>query len=431
VDFLGNPDPASIDRVAGELTKAQGELSRVHGDLSSGVSRLVGGSWHGDAAATFQGHWGTEGSSIAALSGAAGRMAGILRPLASELRNAMAIARQAESLAAAHGLTIGADGSVTGPTSGGRFGTGPNPAQVQALVQVQGLVNQAKSVANAARSSAAGALAGVSVPQVQPGVSAKAAAAWAQASAPGRPNFPPTLGQDIWNSLRGNVLPPSTLGALGQGLWAGGRALMVFGKIASWMTIVQLGRFAPRDALGRFVSPASLSWWETIMKSGDGKNWIALPYMANARNFWKMAGKWGGRAGTTLAVVTSGLNQWFQDAGNPRLDTASKVGRATYRGVAVGAATWVLATQGAELGMGIGSFAGPVGTVVGGVIGGVVGGVVGSGVANFVVDHTVNWVGHATDTAVHTVESGGKAFVHDVGDAGSKAIHFLASLNPF
>jgi hypothetical protein len=225
----------------------------------------------------------------------------------------------------------------------------------------------------------------------------------------------------MWKALQGNVLPPAALGALGAGLWTTGRGLTVFGKIAGWMTTVKLGRFAPRDVLGRFMSPGDLKWWQTALKSTRGKNWIALPNMAESRGFWSTAGKWSGRAGVVLGVTMSGLSQWMQDAGNRNLDTTARVGRATYRGAVVGGAAWGGAVLGAEGGMAIGTAIFPgVGTVIGGAIGGIVGGAIGSGVGNFVVDHTVNFAGHVADTVVHSV-----------GDAGSHAVHFLESLNPF
>src|SRR5215472_11615545 len=258
MDFLGSPDPGSIDRVATVLTQAHGRLTRAESSLDAGVSRLVHGAWNGGAAGAFQGHWATEGSSIVALAGSATQMASILSGLASELRQAMAIAGRAESTAQSHGMTIGPDGSVSGP-----FSSKPlTPVQIQARAQVQGLVSQARGVANGAHSRAAGALSGISVPQVLPGVTPQSAAMWAQASLPGQPGNRPALGAEIWKALQGNLLPPSALGAVGDGLWAAGRGLTVFGKIAGWMTTVQLGRFAPRDVFGRFVSPGDLSWWE-------------------------------------------------------------------------------------------------------------------------------------------------------------------------
>jgi hypothetical protein len=116
----------------------------------------------------------------------------------------------------------------------------------------------------------------------------------------------------------------------------------------------------------------------------------------------------------------SGLGQFFQDSGNPNLDTTARVSRAAYRGAVAGGAAWGGAIAGAEAGGAIGSIIGPEGTVIGGAIGGIVGGVAGSGIGNWAVDHTVNVVGKGADAVTHLV-----------GDAGSHAIHALESLNPF
>lgn len=409
MDFLG--DPGSIDGVASELTAAHGALARTQGEVSSAVSRLVGG-WQGSAASAFQGHWGTEGTSIDALAGVAARMASILTQLASELRRARGIAQQAEGIAGAHGLAIGMDGQVGPPLTAGPFGLPPNPAQEQARAQAQRLMNEALGIAHGAQSRAAGELSGLSVPQVLPGVSPQAAATWAQGAMAGRPGAPLSFGADLWRALRGNALPPSSMGDLGLGLWSFGRGLSIAGGTSSWMTRVVFGRFAPRDPLGRFVS-TDVGWWQKALQSTQGKNWIANPYMGDTRAAWATAGRWVGRAGGVLAVGMSGLSQWMQDASRPGLNTDQRVSRAAYRGVVAGGAAWGGAIAGSEAGAAIGSFVGPEGTVIGGIIGGIVGGVVGSGVGNWVVDHTVNAVGDAGSTVIH--------------EAG----HLLSDLNPF
>jgi uncharacterized protein YukE len=410
MEFLG--DPGSIDRVASELNAAHGALARTQGEVSSAVSRVVGG-WHGSAASAFQGHWGTEGTSIDTLAAVAARMASVLNQLASELRRAQGIAQQAEGIATAHGLAVGLDGQVGPPLLAAPFGLPPNPAQVQARARAQQLMNEALGIAHAAQSRASGELSGLSVPQVLPGVSSQAATAWAQGAMPGRPGSPPSFGADLWKALRGNALPPGTMGDLGLGLWSFGRGMSIAGGTSSWMTKVVLGRFAPRDALGRFVSPGDLGWWDRALASTQGKNWIANPFMSDTRGAWATAGKWLGRGGVALGVVMSGLGQWMQDASRPGLNTDQRVSRAVYRGVVSGAAGWAGAVAGSEGGAAIGSFAGPAGTVIGGIVGGIAGGVIGAGAGNWVVDHTVNAVGDAGGHLIH--------------DAGS----LLSDLNPF
>jgi hypothetical protein len=340
-------------------------------------------------------------------------MGSILNELAGELRHARGIAQQAQSMANAHGLVVGLDGQVAPSPFSGPFGLPPNPAQEQARAQAQGLMNQALGVAHAAQARASGALAGLTVPQVLPGVTVQAAAAWAQGSLPGQRGAPLSFGADLWRALRGNVLPPTAAGDLGLGLWSFGRGLAAVGGTSSWMTKVALGRFAPRDALGRFVSPADLGAWQTALRSAQGKSWIANPYASGARSGWTTSGKWVGRAGGVLAIGASGLSQWMQDANRPGLNTGQRVSRAAYRGVVAGGAAWGGAVAGGEAGAAIGSFVGPEGTVVGGIVGGIAGGVVGSGAGNWVVDHTVNAVGDAGSTLIHG------------------AAHVIDDLNPF
>jgi len=425
MDFLG--DPGSIERVASELTTAHGALTTTQGDVTSGVSRVVPGSWQGSAAGAFQGHMATEGSAIETLARTTAQMASVLNQLASTLRRAQSLAQQAEGIAHAHGLTVGSDGQVSMPV--GRAGLPPDPAQVRARAEAQTVMDGARSTAHGAQAQASAALSGLSVPQVQPGVSVQAAAAWAQQG------VPKSFGEDLWKALRGNVLPPSAMGALGVGLWGFGRGLSVMGGTSSWMTKVVLGRFAPRGDLGRFVSPADMSLWERAIASTDGKNWVANPFMSDTRGAWASVGKWGGRAGGVLAIGTSALGQWMQDSGNPNLDTSQRIGRSAYRGVVAGGAAWGGAVAGAEAGAAIGTLIGPEGTVIGGIVGGIAGGVIGSGVGNWVVDHTVNAVGDGAKAVTHAVGDAGSTVIHDVGSAGSSVIHgaghVLSDLNPF
>ncbi|TMC08065.1 MAG: hypothetical protein E6J41_14880 [Chloroflexi bacterium] len=231
----------------------------------------------------------------------------------------------------------------------------------------------------------------------------------------------PSLGQDLWKRLEGVVVPPTTMGGAGVGIWAFGRGLTAFGGVNNWMVKVEHGRFAPRDPLGRFVSPDDLSWWQTALKSRSVANWIARPNLADTRAAWFTAGRWAGRAGGVLAIGASALGQWMQDSGNSHLDTTARVGRSAYAGLVVGGAGWGGAIAGGEIGGAIGTAIFPgVGTVVGGLIGGIAGGVIGSGVGSFVVGHTVDAVGHAAD-----------AVGHELGHLGGSAVHALASLNPF
>jgi uncharacterized protein YukE len=432
MDFLG--DPGSIDGVAGELTSAQGTLSRVEGDVTAGASRLVPASWQGGAAAAFQGHVSAEASTIGAIGGVASQMASILDRLASELRQARQVAGQAEDIAHAHGLTVGADGQIGSPP----LVLAPDRlhAAEQARGQAQAIMSQAIQAADTARAHASSALGGLSVPPVQAGATPQAVRAWALAAAPGQPGSPSSLAEDLWNALRRNVIPPDTMGGVGYGLWGLGRGLSGLGVTSSWMSKITLGRFAPRNALGQFVSPEDLSWWETALKSSQGKNWVANPGLADTGGAWATAGKWGGRAGAVLAFGGAALNQWMQDNGRSDLSTSERIGRTAYRSAVAGGAAWGGAVAGAEAGAAIGTLVGgPVGTVIGGFVGGVAGGVIGSGVGNWVVDHTVDAVGHGTEAAVHAVGDAGSTAIHAVGSGLSDAGHAVGSviddINPF
>ncbi|MBO0686243.1 MAG: hypothetical protein J2P45_24100, partial [Candidatus Dormibacteraeota bacterium] len=230
----------------------------------------------------------------------------------------------------------------------------------------------------------------------------------------------PGLGQDLWAAAKGFVIPPANMGAAGYALFATRRGLTAFGGLKNWMTKVELGRWAPRDALGRFVSPKDLSWWETALKSRASTNWIAKPNLADTRGLWSTAGKWGGRAGGVLGIGTAALGQWMQDSGNPHLDTTARVARTAEAGIVTGGLGWGGAIAGAEAGGVIGSiFPGP-GTVIGAFIGGIAGGVAGSGFGSYVVGHTAGAIGDAADWTGHEVTS-----------LGGGAVHALESLNPF
>jgi uncharacterized protein YukE len=222
----------------------------------------------------------------------------------------------------------------------------------------------------------------------------------------------PSMFDDMWSALEGNVVPPSTMGPAGYGSWGLGLGLSIFGPTASWMTQVRFGRFAPRDALGRFM-PLDAPWYKTAYRAMQGDSWIALPYRSAGRAGWETAGKWAGRAGGAVSVGTAGLDQWMRDSGRTDLSTTERVGRATYRGAVAGGAAWGGAVAGTEMGGAIGTAICPgVGTVVGGVVGGVAGGVVGSGVGNWVADHTVDWAGDR----VQDVSDGVSSAVHTAGD---------------
>jgi uncharacterized protein YukE len=194
MDWLG--DIGSIERVSSELDTINVALSGSQDNLSSGVSQLVPASWEGDAAGAFKAHWTTESSSLSALGGTAVQIASTLDHLALELRHARDIAQQAEDMAHAAGLIVTDDGAILDSVGAGRFAMPLNPSQQLVRDRAQAVMDSARSIANTARSQAYAALAGISVPQVRPGVAVSDAERWAHTSAPGQPGFGDWLRQD-------------------------------------------------------------------------------------------------------------------------------------------------------------------------------------------------------------------------------------------
>lgn len=215
---------------------------------------------------------------------------------------------------------------------------------------------------------------------------------------------------DIWNSGKGWFLPSGAMGWPGYSLWGLGKGGLGFGTGASWMQKVQLGRWGPRDALGRFVSPSDLGWWKTLTGAGDDANWVARAGRAGSYSQWGTAGKYVKYGGTALAFAGGAWDQWTRDANDPSLDTTAKVGRAGYRGTLNAAGAFAGAELGGEAGAAIGTMICPgVGTVIGGVVGGLVGGIAGAGVANWAADQTVNLAGDVADAAGDVVDGIGDA----------------------
>lgn len=194
---------------------------------------------------------------------------------------------------------------------------------------------------------------------------------------------------DIWDALKGLVLPAAYLGSLGFPALGTNLALIGLGGFTTWTNYVKYGMFAPRGyhPNGRYgyIVHQSAAWHKRFHK----KHWQARPYSAATRNRFLTVGKLGSRASGVLVIGTSGYDQWSRDKGRTDLNTSERWGRTATRAGVAGGAAWGGAVLGAKVGAGLGSFAGPAGTVVGGVVGGVAGGVIGSGVGNEIADHTV------------------------------------------
>lgn len=233
----------------------------------------------------------------------------------------------------------------------------------------------------------------------------------------------------MWSSLRDEVMPPSQTGDLGLGMWTAGRGMVAAGATAEWMTDVQHGTFAPRDAAGRYISTQA-PWHQNAMRAMQSRNWQALPYQSATRARWATVGTVTGRAGGALSIGTSALDQWTRDSGRTDLSDAERVGRTAYRaGVAGGLGGIGGGWAGAQVGAGIGfAVGGPVGAAVGGVVGGIAGGVAGTGVGNWVADRTVDLAGDATQWTVDAVGDAADAVGEAFEDATGAVTDFVGSV---
>ena len=259
----------------------------------------------------------------------------------------------------------------------------------------------------------AGEVAGV----LDQGPTAEAALTLFQAGA-----LPPEAAEiagEIWKKFSGTFYPTDT-SAFGLSTWGTARAIQAFGIGSKYVTQGVLGRFAPRGANGQFLPVNGTPSWLNAWRAGQGSNYVANPGNAAAYARWASASKWVGRAGTVLTVGTSAFSQWQQDANDPSLSTAERVGRAGTAGVVTGAGAWAGAAGGAQLGAAIGSLGGPVGTVIGGAVGGLVGGAIGAGVGDWVSDHVVEYGGQLAEGVAEGAEA--------VWDAGGEAVDAAGDL---
>lgn len=199
------------------------------------------------------------------------------------------------------------------------------------------------------------------------------------------------------------------LGALDILLWGTGQTLSGLGVASLWMSRVVHGRFAPRDALGRYLPVGGVPWWKGAWRQRQASNWQAKPHASAVRGFWGAAGKWATRAGGAVTFGTTAYNQWQDDASSPHLSGAERAGRAGASGALTAGGSVAGAWAGAQVGAVIGSVGGPVGSVVGGAVGGLVGGFVGSELGGQLGDAVKGAAGRAADAAADTLD--------DVGDA--------------
>src|SRR2546428_131948 len=88
---------------------------------------------------------------------------------------------------------------------------------------------------------------------------------------------PAPLINDLLGSIKGFFRPPpARFVPLGWVAWYAGHVSAPAQAVANWVA-KDHERFAPRDALGRFVSPKGMGAWEEALSAVRGKNWVALP----------------------------------------------------------------------------------------------------------------------------------------------------------
>lgn len=212
---------------------------------------------------------------------------------------------------------------------------------------------------------------------------------------------------DLWNSLKGQLVPPSELGTLGVGLWGLGRGLMAFEKFSDYMANVRLGTmaFPPRSPLFQ----AQYSPW---YRWSGRDTWLLTRNYNAARAPWLTAGKWAGRVAAPVGFVMPGVTQWQQDSG---LDGEERAARTGYRAAAEGGAGLGAAAACAGPAAAAASPSGP-GALLAGTGAGIVCGVAGKEVASEIVDWTIEPVGEAGAWAIDQ----GDAAMEDAGEEVDK-----------
>lgn len=197
------------------------------------------------------------------------------------------------------------------------------------------------------------------------------------------------------------------------------------GQLASWMTLVKNGRFLPRGADGRFLSPRSLSFldrlragsgrfptssglsaWERLRGFDKGGSWGAKGWRGAQYGKWSTTGKWVGRAGTVFAGASSAWSEWHADSNLP---TDQRIGVSAVKGASTAAGTWAGGEAGAWAGGAIGTAICPgIGTVIGAGLGGLIGGFAGSQLGSWVGDKIKGIggsIGHGISGGIHKIAS--------------------------
>jgi uncharacterized protein YukE len=384
-------DPAVCHTLAASLQSCESALDSTVDTLTSARTD-AGGAWEGFASELFAGEVSGLRSEVVTLQERTAAFREQITTFATGLSGVRGSFAGIRADATAAGLSVTGEAILppTAPAGDAEDDGGAYERQVGAYNRLVERANEARSTESSTHD-------------------AMASAAQAMTAAPVIVQLLEKLG----------LLPSSTspwgLGAFGVGgLLTGG------GWAASYLTTIRYGTFRPRWPAG---TPGGLGgtyrslsdfrnqpWYRRAWQGSQTSNYQARQGMTGPRGRWNSIGKWTGRLGTGLTVITGAVDQWREDSDDPSMGTAERVTRAATQGAATGAGAWAGGAAGAQIGAGLGSLAGPVGTVAGGIVGGLVGGVIGSGVGGWVGDQLVDVAGDVGET---------------IGDAAEDAADFL------
>lgn len=217
------------------------------------------------------------------------------------------------------------------------------------------------------------------------------------------------------------LLPREDLGPAGHVLFGADASILAAGVAVDWAMRSRYGRFAPRDANGLYVSPASRAAWRNLLARTRERNWQPrqgdrVPYRR-----LRTAGRWLGMAGAGIVGGLSGYDQWQADADNPQLGRSERVARAVTQGGSTAFFAWAGGAGGAALGA-TGFAANPVTGVVGVLGGGYVGGIAGAEFGERVGEVADGWVGTAVDAGAGLMSGGVDAAGQVLGEVGDAAM---------
>jgi len=203
---------------------------------------------------------------------------------------------------------------------------------------------------------------------------------------------------DLWNALRGQLVPTSMISDVDYALWGLGRGLFAFEQFSKYMANVRLGTmaFPPRSPL--FQAPYS-PWYRWSSRD----TWLLTRNYNAARAPWLTGAKVAGLASAPLGLVTSARTQMQQDANRTDLDSNERIARTGYRAGAETAGGFGAGAACAGA-VGAGTSWTGLGALLAGGAAGVGCGILGKEAASELVDSTVEPVGEVGGDAIDAVE---------------------------